>query len=150
MGFQKGKRSTATHLWQLNQVNRALADSSAATGTIAIFSAPANTLIHGVRFEVLTAVTGSSAETVGDGTDPDGYLEDGFAASTGVGPLNAQDAPIGAFLKDSNAGGTDALDVSVTGADKLYSSADTVDYIITGTATAGKIRFYIDYTVLNG
>jgi hypothetical protein len=144
MGFQKGVKQTTHFLWDLGGSG----NSAVATGTIPIFSAPENCLIHGVRAHVLTLVAGSSAEELGDGNDPDGFLVDGFAAGTGIYPTGAEDANCGAYQKTSTAGGTDAADVSRSEAKKLYSSADTIDFKITGTATAGKIRFYIDYEVL--
>jgi hypothetical protein len=146
MGYAKRQKLRHQFLWDVS--GAAGADSSAATGTIAIFSAPANTLIHSVVAHVLTAVTGSSAETVGDGSDADGFLVDGFAASTGVYPLSAEDANCGVYAKATTAGATDAGDVSNSSEKKLYGSADTIDFIISDSASAGKIRFIVDFEVL--
>ena len=148
MGFPKRRPLRQEFLWDFDTTNKD-ADSTAATGTINILSAPADSLITNVAADVITAVTGSTAETVGDGTDVDGYLLDTFAASIQYVPLNNQDSPRGALVLDSNAGVTDALDVTVTAATNHYTSADTIDYIITGTATAGKIRFIVDFMVLS-
>lgn len=144
MGHPKFQRLQHKFLWDA----LAPADSSTLTGVIPIFSAPAGTLIHSVRAQVITAVTGSSAEELGDGTDVDGYLVDGFAATAGIYPASAEDVNCGILQKATTAGATDALDVSNSAEKRYYSSADTVDYKISGTATAGKIRFFVEYEVI--
>lgn len=147
MGYPKYKVMTHEFLWDFDTTNLD-ADSTAATGTIEIFSAPANCLIKSVKAHVLTLVAGSTSEIVGDGNDDNGFLEDGFAAATGVYPLYPQDSAstfVGAYAYDSTDGGTDALDVSKVGKEKLYTSADTIDFKIGGTATAGKIRFFVEF-----
>lgn len=145
MGYPIGEILVKETLWELDNKS---ADLYAATGTLVIASVPANCYVKSVTAAVLTAVTGATAEIVGDGTNDDGYLEDGFAASTGLFPKNVNDTAtefVGAFMRDSNAGGTDAADVSVTPAYKHYTSADTIDFKISGTATAGKIRFLVEF-----
>jgi len=144
MGYPKGQKLRHTFLWDIGGTG----DSAVATGVIPIFSAPANCLIHKVSADVKTIVAGSTAETLGDGTDVDGYLLDSFAATTGVYPLSAEDVLIGVFQKATTAGATDPLDVSNSPEVKLYSSADTIDFAITGTATTGKIRFTVDFEIL--
>lgn len=124
-------------------------DSKAATGTIPIFSAPAGCKINKVVANTIVAVTGSTAEEVGDGVDPDGYIKDGFAASIAVLPLSAEDALIGAYQQKTTAGATDAADVSNSWESKVYAAADTIDYVITGTATAGKIEFLVEFEQLD-
>ena len=146
MGFQKGIIQSQEFLWSLTTGDAA--DSAVATGSVPIFSIPADTVIRAVTAHVITLVAGSTAEIVGDGADDNGYLLDGFAAATGIFPLYRQGAAatfVGAYLFDSQAGGTDALDVSIEGKAKLYTSADTIDYDIAGTATAGKIRFTVEF-----
>lgn len=149
MGFEKGKIQVKSFLWEL--ANQTSADSYAATGTIAICSLPANSQVMSVKAHVLTAVTGASSEIVGDGTDTNGYLEDGFAANTGLYPLYVNDSAstfAGTLAYDENAGTTDAADVNRVPKSKHYTSADTIDFIIGGTATAGKIRFFVEFLVL--
>ena len=150
MGYPKHVMQTAEYLWDFDVTNTA-AESHADTGVVAIFSAPANCLVHSVKALVETLVAGATAEEVGDGTDVDGFVVDGFAAATGLFPLYVTDAAstfAGAFTLDQNAGVTDALDVNTVSKDKLYASADTIDYKISGTATAGKIRFFVCFTRL--
>lgn len=144
MGYQKKVPLQHKFLWDLGGTG----DSSTATGVIPIFSAPAATLIKSVEAYVLTAVTGSTAEELGDGTDVDGFLVDGFAASTGLYPASAEDANCGVFQKATTAGATDAADVSNSSEVKLYASADTIDFKISGTATAGKILFLVNFEIL--
>lgn len=152
MGYQKNVLLKESFLWDADKTN-ADADSVALTGTIAAFSLPAKSLVKKVWAHVITGVTGSSSEILGDGSDDNGYLEDGFAASAGVYPLYHQDAAstfVGAYGFDSTDGATDALDVSIVPKEKYYASADTIDFVIGGTATAGKIRFYCEFMVLEG
>ena len=144
MGYPKGQKLRHTFLWDIGGTG----DSAVATGVIPIFSAPANCLIHKVMAHVQTLVAGSTAETLGDGADVDGYLLDSFAANAGIYPLSAEDVLIGVYQKATTAGATDPLDVSNSPEMKLYASADTIDYVITGTATAGKIRFDVDFEIL--
>lgn len=147
MGYVKGQKSIKKFLWQVGGVGSDC-DSNTATGVIPIFTTGANCLIHSVKAHVITLVAGSSAEEVGDGNDVDGFIVDGFAASTGVYPLSAEDATCGAYQKATTAGATDALDVSNSEAKKFYSASDTIDFKISGTASAGKIRFEIEYEAL--
>lgn len=146
MAYQKFVPLRHVFLWDVTA--GAVADSTATSGTIPIFSAPANCLIRSVRAQVLTAVTGATSEILGDGTDTDGYLVDGFAANTGTYPTSAEDVNIGVFMKATTAGATDAADVSNSAEIKVYGSADTIDFVLGGTATAGKIRFYVDFEVV--
>jgi hypothetical protein len=143
MGLEKFVKHRKRFLWDF--AAGAGSDSSAATGTIAICSVPANSFVFSVEAEVVTAVTGSTAEEVGDGTDPNGWLVDGFAASGGFYPSSAATAASAGVLAQA-AGATDAGDVTREG--KLYASADTIDYVITGTATAGKIWFVVEFAVM--
>lgn len=147
MGYPKFSEQVHSFLWDADQTNLA-ANSRTLTGVIPIFSVPADCVIKSVQAYVLTLVAGSSAEEVGDGDDVDGYIKDGFAAATGMFPLYAQDASttfVGAYAQDSTDGGTDALDVSIVGKEKLYTAADTIDFKISGTASAGKIRFTVKF-----
>jgi len=141
MGYQKKVKLQHKFQWEVGGVG---VDSSTVTGVIPIFSAPAGCLITSAKAYVQTAVTGSTAEELGDGTDVDGYLVDNFAASTGIYPTSVNDATCGVFMKVD--GATDAADAAPEV--KLYASADTIDFKITGTATAGKILFLIDFEVL--
>lgn len=142
MGFAKKSYQVQRYLWDF--AGGSGSDSSTATGTIQMFSMPANSIVYGVQAYVITAVTGSTAEEVGDGTDVDGFVVDNFAAATGFYPTSAEDATCGVFQKVP--GTTDAADVAPEY--KLYASADTIDYKISGTATAGKILFLVHFAVL--
>ncbi len=151
MGYPKGKKLTHVFLWDFDVSNTG-ADSHTATGVIPILSLPANSIVHNVFANVITAVTGSTAEEVGDGTDVDGYLTDGFAANAGVYPVSIRPAAstfAGVFSLVQTAGATDAADVDTVPEQKIYASADTLDYKISGTATAGKIQFVVEWTRLN-
>lgn len=144
MGYQKYKVHRHVFLWDMGGTG----NSSVATGVIPIFTIPDTCKILKVSAQVLTAVTGSSAEEVGDGNDVDGYLVDNFAASAGAYPASAEDVTCGVYQKATTAGATDAADVSNSAESKYYASSDTVDFKISGTATAGKIRFFIDFELV--
>lgn len=149
MGYQKYKRMTHKFLWDASGANGC--DSSTLTGTIPVFTTGAKCLVHSVKASVLTLVAGSTAEIVGDGDDDNGFLEDGFAAATGVYPLYSGDPSAtfaGAYSYDKNAGATDALDVDTQPKAKYYAASDTIDFKISGTASAGKIVFLIDFEIV--
>lgn len=143
MGYEKLVRHRKKFLWDV--AGGSGSDSSAVTGTVAICSLPAKSFVYAVEAEVITAVTGSTAEEVGDGSDPNGWLLDAFAANAGFYPSSAATAASAGVYAQA-AGATDALDVCREG--KLYTSADTIDFEISGTATAGKIRFIVEFAVM--
>ena len=140
MGYPK--RQVLEHRFVWDFAGGLGSDSSTATGTIPVFSAPAKCMVLAAEANVVTAMTGSSAEELGDGSDPNGWLLDGFAASAGFYPTSAATAASAGVYAQA-AGATDALDVTREG--KFYSSADTIDFEITGTATAGKVVFIIKF-----
>lgn len=123
--FQKDQVKTHTFVWAIDGSG----DSKVVTGTIPVFSFPAKVFVKDVRALVETEVAGSSAETLGDGAAATGFLVDGFAGT--VGFYNATGALKGSFVGE-----------------KYYSAADTMDLILTGTASAGKIKFSVDYIAL--
>jgi hypothetical protein len=142
MAYKKNERQQVKFLWDF--AGGAGANSSAATGTIALMTAPASSVIHAVKAQVITAVTGATAETVGDAGDVDGYLVDNFAANAGFYPSATNAATNGVYMQA--AGTTDAADVCPE--NKAYSTATAINFILSGTATAGKIQFLIDFEVL--
>lgn len=139
-GFPKFQRMTQEFLWDVTA--GASADSTLSSGTINIFSVPAGTVIFSVNSNVETVVSGSSSEIVGDGGDTNGYLVDGFMNATGLSWATLFVANIGDYLLADNS------DVASGPAIKFYSSADTIDFIVAGSATAGKVRFFIDFMVM--
>jgi len=112
------------------------------TGVIPLLTFEANSLVMSVKAYVKSAVTGSTAETVGDGTDVDGYLVDGFAAATGFFPKTYAAASAATEFFGAYAAQGDSMEA------KFYNAGDSVDLVLTGTATAGELDFYIDYMVL--
>lgn len=115
-----------------------------ATGAIELLALPAASVVHSVKAYVKTPVTGATSEVVGDADSANGWLLDGFAASAGFFPKHYQAATefIGAYSFVENA------DDSQGQASKLYAAARTLLLTLGGTATAGEIDFYIDFTVL--
>jgi predicted aspartyl protease len=133
MGYIKQKEMIHKFVWELNNI---FADAYARTGTIPIFNIPANSKVINVEALVDTAITGSTAEILGDGDDDNGYLVDAFAASTGLKQAD------GAYMIGVH---DVALDVDTRKDDKIYLSADTIDFKITGNATAGKVTFFVTF-----
>lgn len=146
MGFPKYVELTKKFTWDV--AAGIGSDSHADTGSVTVFSVPANCVVKSVRAFVETGVTGSTAEKVGDGSDDDGWLLDGFAAVAGGYPMSAEDQYAGVYSKAETAGAVDATDVSRSDADKLYSTADSIIYKITGTASAGRITFVVKFEQL--
>ena len=147
MGYAKLQKQVDSFLWDVTANARDM-DSSATSGVIQMFSMPASTVVHRVWAQVITAVTGATATEVGDGNDVDGFIKTFFGQNTGIYPVSAEDAICGAYQQATTAGATDAADVSNSAEEKLYTSADTIDLKLTGTATAGKIRVFVEFTVL--
>jgi hypothetical protein len=140
-GYNVGKLNTVSKLWE---VGSSTADVSTAIGTIKIFEIPANSAVCDVKAYVETGMLGASAATLGDVTDPDGFLTNGFATSTGLYPSNAQAATYGGAYSFVTEGSTK---VKIAGC-KAYATAKDLSLVLTGTATVGKIRFLIDFLQL--
>jgi hypothetical protein len=89
---------------------RAAAGLTALTAgdVLEVIRVPANTLVTHVALNVTTAEGGTLTIDVGDGTDPDGYI-DGVNANTAAAYIN-------------DAGGAAALAHG-----KFYTAADTID-----------------------
>lgn len=89
----------------------------AAGDVLEVIKIPANTLVTSVALNVTTAEGGTLTVDVGDGTDPDGYL-DGVNANTAAAySLNAA-----AGTPTGYAGG------------KFYTAADTIDVVTVNAA----------------
>lgn len=96
---------------------RAAAGLTALTAgdVLEVIRVPANTLVTNVALNVTTAEGGTLTIDVGDGTDPDGYL-DGVNANTAA-----------AYITD--AGGAAALAHG-----KFYTAEDTIDVVTVNAA----------------
>ena len=102
-----------------------------ATGAVAIFNVPANTLVLDVLAYTREAWTATLTLDVGDGTDPDGFL-----ATAKVAPTSEQ---TDGLLKRM----TEATAEAYAGG-KLYAAADTIDATIGVAAPdAGITDFYV-------
>jgi hypothetical protein len=91
-----------------------------------LIDVPANTFVHGVRVDVLTAEGEASTFDVGDGATADGY-HDG---------LDANDATVNVYSFDTDGTMTEAF-----GNGKYYATADTIDLkVMTGAWLNFKVR----------
>lgn len=91
-------------------------------------SLTAKTLILAVGVDVTTAGTGSLTLDVGDGTDPDGYL-DGVAADAAGSFQSGNNLTLTAGTPNAVAGTPYAY-----GLGKYYTAADTIDLKLVGYA----------------
>jgi hypothetical protein len=110
-----------------------------------LWAIPANTMVHKVYVLLDVAVTGTTAATVGDDDDADGFTTD-FAAGFGTPGLYGFSAKsAGAYLRVQTAGATDAADIDVTDNAKYYSATGKeVKLDVTTANTAGKARVVIE------
>ncbi len=88
---------------------------TSATGALELISVPADTFVAWVQLNVLTAEGSSVALIIGDGDDPNGWMEAGALNTTGL-QINA-----GAFP---------------TANGKVYTTADTIDGTAAGDLDA--------------
>lgn len=91
----------------------------AATDTLEVIKIPANTLVTSVALNVTTAEGGTLTIDVGDGDDPDGYL-DGANANTTAAYITSPSAGTPTGLADG----------------KYYTAADTIDVTTVNAADA--------------
>lgn len=100
--------------------------SNADTGsTVAILDVPAGTLIppKGVICVVTTLFAGGSPLIdIGDGDDPDGWIDQGDITATSTGTYSGDETTTGHYID--------------TG--RYYSSADTIDAVVSAALTAGE------------
>ena len=92
----------------------------AAGDVLEVIKVPANTLVTHVALNVTTAEGGTLTVDVGDGDNPDGYL-DGVNANATAAYLTVA--------------GTDAFE-----AGKFYTAADTIDIVLNNAADAAVMK----------
>ena len=92
----------------------------AAADVLEVIKVPANTLVTHVALNVTTAEGGTLTVDVGDGDNPDGYL-DGVNANATAAYLTVA--------------GTDAFE-----AGKFYTAADTIDIVLNNAADAAVMK----------
>jgi hypothetical protein len=144
LGFNKG--DAGFHAAGLHKVNRVevvldfakITAARLAAGATALTSAdvieaiplPAKSLVLRVGLDVTTAEGGTLTIDVGDGTDPDGFL-DGVNANTVASYCSALAL-------------TEAAPNTVTGYSngKYYSAADTLDVVIVNAADVAVMRLW--------
>lgn len=109
--------------------NRIDAGDQAAPGTtIQLFDVPAHTLVEEIIVDIKAALTGSPTVNIGDGGDTDRFFD-----STTLAPGTAG-------MKSSK------LDTQPgSGGAYIYTVADTIDMIITGTMSGGTIDVFLKY-----
>lgn len=117
---------------------------SGAAGVHEFFAIPANVAILDVAAYVETALLGSTAAVVGDGSNDDGYLENGFATVIKYHPEKVKlSTYAGAYT-----GAVEGASFVKWEGGKYYAAADTLDFKLTGTATVGKVRFFVKFMQL--
>jgi hypothetical protein len=118
--------------------------TSGAAGVHEFFAVPANCAILDVAAYVETALLGSTAAVVGDSNNDDGYLENGFGTVIKYHPEKVKLSTYAGAYQGAVEG---ASFVKWEGG-KYYAAADTLDFKLTGTATVGKIRFFVKFMQL--
>lgn len=110
-----------------------------------LWAIPAQTIIEKVYLIVDTTITGTTALTVGDDDDADGFIPDAVSAFTAPAMFGWDAKNAGAYLRVQTAGATDALDIYVVPSAKYYAaSGKEVKLDNTTTNTAGKARVVIE------
>jgi len=101
-----------------------------ADGASTLFSVPAGCIVSEVKSKLSVVFAGSSVETVGDADDADGWILDGFGATTAL---------VNSSLVDLSG------DYITFGATQNYAKDAAVDILITvdSTPTAGAGDFFI-------
>jgi len=113
--------------------NQLDAGDFAGYGTEELFAVPLGSVILDLMVNTLEAWSASVTFTLGDGVDPDRYMDDTIFAPTATGTKGMkQDAQPG------------------SGGGHHYVAADTIDIVMGGaTPTAGTAEFYLQYIVRN-
>lgn len=150
LGFNKG--SAGFHATGLNKVHRVevvldfakITAARAAAAATALTSGdvieamplPAKSLVMAVGLDVTTVEGGTLTVDVGDGTDPDGFL-DGVNANTEASYVSGNNLTLTAGSPNAVAGTPYAY-----GLGKYYSAADTIDVTIVNAADAAVMRLW--------
>lgn len=149
MGFQKKVPLRKTFKWKVGGTVGTDCDGAAtAAGAFTVLAGAAKMIVKKVQVVVLTASTGCTGWTVGDGSSANGYVATVHGQVAGIYPTGAEDTSfIGSYLGASTVGGTNANDPSRSAKDKYYAAATDITATITGTATAGEFLVIIDYEI---
>jgi len=111
----------------------------AANDVLKCFNIAADTLVLGVYMKVTTVSAVLADIEVGDGDNPDGYIDGATGASLG---WNAGAATQGSSLQVDTAPNA-AFSLPVGGG-KLYTTADTIDFkMVTASAADGVFRIIV-------
>jgi len=118
--------------------------SSVTAGAKTLLALPAKATVLSVSAYVETAVVGGTM-VVGDATDPDGYLLEGFEGTIGFYPIKhatAATTKAGAYVIATE--GSTAVEL-VGG--KYYASATNLLLTLGDAVTAGKVWFIVNFMV---
>lgn len=150
LGFDKG--SAGFHAAGLNRVHRVevtldfakiTAARAAASATalangdiIEAIPLPAKSLVMAVGLDVTTAEGGTLTIDVGDGTDPDGYL-DGVNGNTVASYQSGNNLTVTAGTPNAVVGTPYAYALG-----KYYSAADTLDVVLVNAADVAVVHLW--------
>ena len=130
-------------------IDHGMLTNSATTQTFTL-PIPAGGIVYDVGVYLETAFAGGSISSlkidIGDGADPDGYVDDIEIAVDATEVTYTRSN--GALLKDASASAVDLHQ------GKIYLVADTIDILLTGshnldTADTGKVTVWVDMKRLN-
>jgi hypothetical protein len=110
-----------------------------------LWSIPAGCVIEKCYFIIDTAITGTTALTVGDDDSANGFILDQASNLATPGMYSWDAKTCGAYLRIQTAGATDAGDVYVVPTAKYYAAAGKELKLVNTTAnTAGKARVVVE------
>jgi hypothetical protein len=146
-GFQGECWEKVFHFYGASGKGRASGKSAANAAPIAdgdIMAIEAGTIINSVSVIVDTAVTGTTALTIGDDDGAASYCPNA-SLTLGTPGMYCHNAKVaGAYLRVETAGATDALDVYVVPTAKYYSAAGKeIKLDNTTTNTGGAFRVLV-------
>ena len=115
---------------------RSNAVTEADTGTtVPVIHVPAKILVAEVMIVVTEAFAGGTPLLdVGDGVDPDGWIDQGDITATTIGSYKGDETTTAAF----------------SGSGKYYTTADTIDVVVSASLTNGTAYVLARFVDLNG
>ena len=107
--------------------------------TTALFSVKAGTIVHEVLAKVVTAYTASSALTIGDSDDADGWMQ---AANLGCTVISSELKTSRNVLLSTAL----TLDLNAYGAGKVYAADQDINVVSGASNLVGQMDVYLVYS----
>lgn len=101
-------------------------NDTTATDILQIFNVPKDVIVVGVAAEVITAEGATLTLDIGDGTDPDGWL-DGYNANAAAGTVTSSFVKTLMYDGDTTGAAVTVVISPAYSLGKHYTAADTID-----------------------